>query len=204
MNEKKSSFEIEKDLIEKAEKNGEISLPEKFLTETDIDSMIKEAENTRDKSLIGLLWETGARIGEIYDLQLSDVEKKSDHQVIKINGFTGERKIPIRKKSELLNKWLKNHPKKDEADTPLWIEENGEKITYNYIRKTLKENGAKAGINKLTDPKSFRRSRAAYLTKLLPEKQVKEWFGWEEESNLEGLEKGCSDCADCPFNCSAR
>lgn len=44
-------------------------LPENLLTEEDVEELISHAPNNREKALISLLWETGARIGKLLTLQ---------------------------------------------------------------------------------------------------------------------------------------
>lgn len=45
-------------------KNNNHKLPEELLTEQDIKSLIESAENTRDKALISVLYESGCRVGK--------------------------------------------------------------------------------------------------------------------------------------------
>lgn len=195
-------FKIGKDVIQKIENEPEVDLSEKFLDTEDVETMIDVAENSRDKALIALLWETGARISELYDLSLGDIEERKNNKLIILNGFTGKRKIPINKSIPLLEKWLSKHPDKENLDSSLWLDQEGGKITYRYIRKMLQDTAEEAGIQKLVNPQHFRRSRAAYLTKILPQEEAIKWFGWDDKSDLSGLEMGCSDCSGCPFNCS--
>jgi len=197
-----SDIELSKDIVKKIEDKKDIEISDKFLNEKDIEKMASSLENIRDSTLLLMLWETGARISELYDISLNNIEEDGNHKKVKLNGFTGERKIPISKSIPYLNDWISKHPKQKDEESPLWMAGNN-KITYNYIRQVLKKAGEKANVNKLMTPQHFRRSRAALLAKILPENQVKKWFGWEEESELEGLEKGCSDCSGCPFQCGA-
>lgn len=60
----------------KKKKNNK--LPEKLLTEEDVEKMIHTAENPRDKAFIALLWETGARIGELIDLEVGSIEDREN------------------------------------------------------------------------------------------------------------------------------
>ena len=202
MNQNNSTIELSESLLEKIENEDNVEVSDKFLNEKDIEKMVSSIDNVRDSTLLFMLWETGARISELYDLSLKDIEEKENHKKVNLNGFNGERKLPITKSVSLLEDWISKHPNKGDKESSLWMEGKN-KITYNYIREILEKAGKKADIKKMTNPQHFRRSRAALLAKILPEDQVKKWFGWEEESDLEGLEKGCSDCAGCPFQCGA-
>ncbi len=65
--------------IKTTSKSRNNKLPEDLLTEDDVRKMINAADNPRDKAFIALLWETGARIGEIYNLKIGDFQ---DHRII--------------------------------------------------------------------------------------------------------------------------
>ncbi len=202
MNQKESTIELDKSVLNKIENEENAEVSEKFLDEKDIEKMVNSVENVRDSTLLFMLWETGARISELYDISLNDIEEKGDCKKVNLNGFNGARKIPISKSVPLLEDWISKHPNQEDRESSLWMQ-GSNKITYNYIREMLKKAGERADTNKMTHPQHFRRSRAALLAKILPEDQVKNWFGWKEKSDLEGLEKGCSDCAGCPFQCGA-
>ncbi|MFP4005919.1 MAG: tyrosine-type recombinase/integrase [Candidatus Hadarchaeia archaeon] len=180
---------------------------EVFLTEEDISELIKATDSTRDRALLSLLWETGARISELYDLKKSDLKEGEYGTIVSIDGYTGAREIPVFKSASILKEWLKEHRQKSESRSYLWIKGDGkniEKISYNYIRKTIKELLERAGIDKIADISHIRQSRAAFLAKWLDEEEMKYWFGWQEESDITGIMQGCSSCAGCPFSCKAR
>ena len=54
--------------IELTNSNGSGKLPKDLLTQENIDAQVEAAKNPRDKALISMLYETGARIGELIDL----------------------------------------------------------------------------------------------------------------------------------------
>jgi integrase/recombinase XerD len=51
-------------------KKRDRKLPEDMLKEEEVELMIKAALNKRDKAIIALLWDIGARIREIGDLRI--------------------------------------------------------------------------------------------------------------------------------------
>ena len=167
------------------EKNN--TLPEDLLTEKDIFELIDAAKTTRDKAMIALLWETGARIGELIDLKVKDLrDYKHGFQVV-ISGKTGSRRLPLIASVPYLNNWLNNHPSRA-GDSYLWCkirEATGEdRITYRYIRKMLEKTKERASIDKPVNPHHFRHSRATYLANRFTEAQLCEWFGWVQGSNV--------------------
>jgi len=60
----------------------------------------------------------------------------------------------------------------------------GERVSYRYLIKALKEIKDKAGIDKPVNPHHFRHSRATYLANKLTEAQLCEWFGWVQGSDV--------------------
>lgn len=98
------------DWIKTTRKNGNSKLPEKLLTEEDIEQLIETAENPRDKAFIALLWETGARIGEILPLKVGAFQDRKEGKKVVISGKTGARRLPIISSIPQLQNWLNNHP----------------------------------------------------------------------------------------------
>jgi len=98
--------------------NGD-TLPKDLLTKEDIEAQADAAKNPRDKAFIWLLYETGARIGELIDLTVGDIEDRKHGKKIVIDGKTGARRLPLVESVPHLNNWLSKHPN-PEKDAPLW------------------------------------------------------------------------------------
>ena len=60
--------------IKRARQSYRRILPQKLLTPADVEAMIAACSNDRDRAFMAILWETGARIGELIDLQVGDIE----------------------------------------------------------------------------------------------------------------------------------
>ena len=95
------------------------TLPKDLLTKEDITAQAEAANNPRDKAFIWLLYETGARIGELIDLTVGDIEDRTNGRKIVIDGKTGARRLPLVESVPYLNVWLNKHPN-PEKDAPLW------------------------------------------------------------------------------------
>lgn len=163
-------------------------LPEQMLDEDDIEELIDNALNPRDKALISILWETGARIGELIDLTVGSIEDRKHGLKIVVDGKTGSRRVPLIESVPYLNKWLEEHPNRDKKESPLWVnigEVNlGEKMNYPAIRKMLKSVKRRSKVDKPVNPHNFRHSRATYLANRFTEAQLCEWFGWVQGSDV--------------------
>ena len=167
--------------------NGD-TLPKDLLTKGDIENQVDAAKNPRDKAFIYLLYESGARIGELIDLTVGDIEDRKHGKKITIDGKTGARRLPLVESVPHLNNWLNKHPN-PEKDAPLWckIQQGSadDQLGYRYIReKILKKNMERADIEKPSNPHHYRHSRASFLANEMTEAQLCEWFGWVQGSDV--------------------
>jgi len=164
------------------------TLPKDLLTKEDIENQVDAAKNPRDKALIYMLYETGARIGELIDLTVGDIEDRKNGKKVVIEGKTGARRLPLVESVPHLNNWLNKHPN-PEKDAPLWckIQQGSpdDQLGYRYIReKILQKNMERADIDKPSNPHHYRHSRASHLATELKEAQLCEWFGWVQGSDV--------------------
>lgn len=167
--------------------NGD-TLPKDLLTKEDVENQANAAKNPRDKAFIYLLYESGARIGELIDLTVGDIEDRKHGKKITIDGKTGARRLPLVESVPHLNNWLNKHPN-PEKDAPLWCKiqqgSGDDQLGYRYIReKILKKNMDRADIEKPSNPHHYRHSRASFLANEMTEAQLCEWFGWVQGSDV--------------------
>jgi site-specific recombinase XerD/predicted small metal-binding protein len=187
-NSKNGDAPPETEWIELSNSGGKRKLPKDLLSKEDIQLQVEAAKNPRDKALISLLYETGARIGEIIDLIVGDIEDRQHGKKVVIDGKTGPRRLPLVESVPHINNWLAKHPN-PEKDNPLWckIQQGNpdDQLGYRYIReKILKKNMERAGLEKPSNPHHYRHSRASYLANELKEAQLCEWFGWVQGSDV--------------------
>ena len=64
-------------------------LPEEMLTEQDILEIINCAIKLSDKAMVALLWDTGARIGEIGTLKIRHIKFDEHGAIVNVKGKTG-------------------------------------------------------------------------------------------------------------------
>jgi integrase/recombinase XerD len=134
-----------------------------------------------------MLWESGARIGEIGDLRRKDVVFDKYGTVITVKGKTGSRKIRLIACTPHVSTWLNNHPNRNPED-PIWVSigtvNNGKQMKYGTLRCLLKRLFARAGIRKRFNPHLFRHSRATFMARHLTEFQMNQYFGWIQGSKM--------------------
>lgn len=169
-------------------KKNNDKLPEELLTDQDAEKLIENALNPRDKCLISILHETGARIGELIDLSIGSIEDREHGYKIVVDGKTGSRRIPIIESIPYLNEWLNEHPNRENKNAPLWVNigevNKGEPMSYRSIRKMLDKVSKRADIDKPVNPHQFRHSRATQLANKFTEAQLCEFFGWVQGSDV--------------------
>ena len=167
-------------------------LPQSLLTPYDVEALIETCTSERDRAFIAILWETGARIGELIDLKVGDIEDNITSNYVIVSGKTGARRLLLLESSSYITDWLAIHPNPD-SDAFLWakydVNASGqvEQISYQHIRTNILEKAReRANIQKPVNPHHFRHSRATYLANHLTEAQMCEWFGWARGSRVPG------------------
>ncbi|WP_336364027.1 site-specific integrase [Halalkalicoccus salilacus] len=168
--------------------NSNGTLPKDLLTKDEVEAQIAAAKNPRDKAFISMLYETGARIGELIDLTVGDIEDRKHGKKVVIDGKTGSRRLPLVESVPHINNWLNKHPK-PKKEAPLWCKiqqgDADQPLGYRYIReKILKKNMKRAEIDKPSNPHHYRHSRASYLANQMTEAQLCKWFGWVQGSDV--------------------
>ncbi len=159
-----------------------------LLSEEEINKLIATADHPRNKAIIAILGESGARIGEIGNLTIGQIKIDASGTVLNVSGKTGRRRLRIISSTAYLVKWLDIHPDKENPSSPVWINIGTRNyhhiMTYEAIRKVLIETFNKAGIKKRCHPYIFRHSRASQLARHLTEFQMNSYFGWIQGSRM--------------------
>jgi len=156
-----------------------------LLTREDIQKLIDACCTTRGRAFVSMLYESGARIGEILNVEVKDFEFDANGVRVYLNGKTGRRRIRLVESARYLREWFKEireaHPK-----TPyVWFGENENEpsqyaTTVKFIRKTARL----AGLRKKIYPHLFRHSRASELAQKLKESQLRAFMGWGAASDM--------------------
>ncbi len=165
-------------------------LPEELLTEEEVFSIAKAADNPRDRAMVLVLYETGCRIGEIMTLRMKNVQFDQYGAVLRVTGKTGDRRVRIISSAPALSAWVQIHAMADNPEAPLWPPLSTNKkyhmniMEYQCVHKLLKDLAVRAGVKKRIYPHLFRHSRATALAGKLTEAQMKEYFGWVQSSDM--------------------
>lgn len=165
-------------------------MPEDILTEEDIIRLINGTNNLRDKAIVALLFDSGIRAGELMALRLKDISLDAQPAHIRVDGKTGQRKIPIWFSVPYLVQYL-NTQKHLHDEDHIWREaylpdsdKLGKEIDYSGVRNMLSILKKKTGLRKRCNPHTFRHSRATFYANKLTEQQLKVFFGWTGDSRM--------------------
>jgi len=168
-------------------KKSEEKIPDQLLTPEEVKKLVYSADNIRDKALIMLLYDSGARISEIGTLKTGSIIFQENYALVTLQGKTGMRRIPLTISIPYLQNWITNHPSK-EIDAPLWVSLGSKNhlkpLSYSQIAKIIKKCAYKAGLKKRIHPHLFRHSRASELANHLTEAQMNIFFGWNQGSDM--------------------
>ncbi|MBI4146120.1 tyrosine-type recombinase/integrase [Candidatus Woesearchaeota archaeon] len=159
-----------------------------LLTPDEISKVIDAADSPRNKALIAVLAESGARIGEIGNLDFGQVAVDPNGVVLNLYGKTGHRRIRIVNATPYLINWMNAHPMRNNPSTPLWPNVGArayhKRMSYEAVRKVMVVTFKKAGIPKRCNPYVFRHTRACQLANHMTEFQMNSYFGWVQGSYM--------------------
>ncbi len=147
-----------------------------FLSQNEIQNLINSIDTTkilgiRDRALIGFLYSTGARVGEVEFLKVSDLKldkkeaivfgKRRKYRKVFLNTdtiFWLKKYLEVR--SSIFEK-IKNKPTLN--NNYLFISRFGLRLSQRSIRKLIKHYAQIAGLNKIISPHNIRHTFATHL-----------------------------------------
>ncbi len=139
----------------------------------------------RDKALLLLLYNTGARASEIVGLRIADLRLDSIGQVKLLGKGKKQRSCPLWPETvEIINTYLRQRAPKDGVTDTLFLNANGEPITRFGIRYITRKYGAAAGAksaslkSKAVNPHTIRHTTAMHLLRSGNEiNMISRWLG---------------------------
>ncbi|MCK4555210.1 MAG: tyrosine-type recombinase/integrase [Candidatus Aenigmarchaeota archaeon] len=154
---------------------SEVREPAYILQPSDISRILYACKTQEIKTIVALMWETGARIGELLNIKLKDIMFDQRGATIRLDGKTGLRYVRIAEVSPLLKSW---------ASGVHFREQYIFNHNYASFKKHLNNIKKQLGYPEMY-PHLFRKSRATYLIKRgVPEQLVKKYLGWAKNSKM--------------------
>jgi len=174
--------------------------PEDLPTAEEVRRMIECTENPRDRALISLMAESGARIGEVSTLRLKDVYWNDKGFILTIRRKRSKskfgRRIPLCACAEDIKRWVNDyHPFKNDPEAPLFTSfafriSPRANLKTNSITGIIGLVTARTGLDKRIrmHPHKFRHFRASQLAELgWNEPMLRQFFGWTKASKMPAL-----------------
>ncbi|WP_332898762.1 site-specific integrase [Haladaptatus sp. CMSO5] len=154
--------------------------------EADVLPMVNQCRNSRDAALIAVAWDSGARSGEIRNLDMGDVTDHEHGLQITVDGKVGRRTITLIPSVPYLQRWLQDHPGKDNPSCPLWSKiGKAEGISYNAAAKILQRAADRAEVRKPVTFTNFRKSSASWLASHgINQATIEDHHGWKRGSQV--------------------
>jgi len=154
----------------------------------DVRRLLAACDTQRDRALIAILWETGARLSEISNLDLRHIEFDRYGAKALVSGKTGQRPIRLIDATPDLQQWINMHPARNRPDAPLFInlrKAGGmERLKKRSIQSRLKTIAKRAGVAKRIHPHGFRHGRCTDCATVYTEPQMRQKFGWSSDSSM--------------------
>jgi len=189
--------EKEKDLFQNIKrKKPRRHLPvEQLITREDITRLVDACDKARDRALIMLMWDTGARISELLDLNIGHVQFDRFGAVVIVNGKTGMRRLRLIGSVPDLQAWINTHPLRQNANSPLFVTTRRcgpelQRLNIHTVQNKLKYVARQLGMTKPIHPHAIRDARLTDLTRSnggkqgLSEMELRLVAGWEKSSAM--------------------
>ncbi|OPY23628.1 MAG: site-specific tyrosine recombinase XerC [Methanomethylovorans sp. PtaU1.Bin073] len=160
---------------------------EQLVTPDDVMKMLNACMNPRDRALISLIYESGARRGEIIRLAICDATPEPDGYRIRLNGKTGTRRILVIDSAQYLHQWLIVHPCRADPQAPIFctLGDGKRQIAVSSLELILKSAAKRAGIkDKRLNPHAFRHAQATEKSRYFTDAQLRTYLGWAKNSNM--------------------
>ena len=139
-----------------------------LLSPEDVEQMIRLSKNPRNRAFIALLYELGARVGELGCLRVGDISSDEYSFLVDLDGKTGKRTVRVVLYAGHLVSWLNVHPAREDPASPLWPSLRPKRylqpLPYRDLSAWIRSAAQDAGLKKRIYPHLFRHSRACAWT----------------------------------------
>ena len=176
-----------KKTVLKIKRNGNGINADELLTPEDVKKIVGMATNQRDRAFLMVLYESGARIGELLNLEIKDCYFDEYGCRVRLRGKTGERSIRLVDSAADLKAWIENHPGRQDASSRMFVSSHanyGEPVNREWAGIYLRIMAKRAGIKKRMNPHSWRHARLTEMAKNgFTEPELRKFAGWTADSS---------------------
>jgi integrase len=144
----------------------------------DIEKLIREAPTLQDRLIFEMLYELGARSGEIRTLRIKDVQFDEHGAVISLTGKTGTRRRRVYAAVPDLKQHLNNHRQRDQPNALVFLNAHGAPFSATQVYRHVRDL-CKRIVGKKIHPHMFRHTRATEDSRLFTDREMMLLFGWK-------------------------
>lgn len=166
---------------------------DELLSPRDAEKFFNACSNPRDEVLVALLWDTGARISELLQIEWRDISFRNDTMKVYIrNGKNGSRTLHLVESIPVVKKWKtwkSRHTSIDGGDPVLSNYrpyDSTSQLSYRNAKKQIDDLAERVDLDDriLTNPHAWRKARATDLaSKGVSQPNLNMWFGWSPGSD---------------------
>lgn len=143
----------------------------------DIEEILRGCVGIRDRLLIEILIETGARRGELFNLRIKDVQFDQHSPILYLRGKTGVRTRRLFHAGPDLIAYLSLHPDRKNPEAKFWVTQAGKPLQYQGIYKIVRTLGRRT-LRRSIFPHGFRHSAATEDVKKFTDREMMIRYGW--------------------------
>ena len=139
--------------------------PDALLSAEEIKQLLTGCRSTRDRAIIAVLYESGARVGEVARLKWRDITFDEYGIGVHIHD-TKENQVRYARCTwarEMLAAWQAVYPLPVTPDAWVFVSSRKEAMNYAQIRQRVKMAAERAGLGKRVHLHLFRKSRATHM-----------------------------------------
>lgn len=158
-----------------------------YFTRDDINAMLSHCKSQRDRALLLLLWDSGGRISEVLNMNISDIKFGKKYVTAVLTGKTGTREVVISSSVPDIQLYL-NQRKESKPTDPLFTTIRKSRLTARTVLSIYIGLVEKAGIAKEGKKTNIHSTRHGRMTELadkgVPEMHLRRYAGWTSDSDM--------------------
>jgi len=152
-------------------------------SDEDQQAMMEACQSLRDRLLIQVLMETGARRGELWNMKIRDVQFDQYSALVWLHGKTGTRRRRVYGALPQLLQYLKEHPHHGNPEAKFWLNQYGEPLSYGGFWRAVHRIGVRA-LNRAIYPHGFRHSAATRDASQFTDREMMIRHGWRRAETV--------------------
>lgn len=143
----------------------------------DVEELLRTASFLRDRLMIEILIETGARRGELFNMRIKDVQFDEHSPILYLRGKTGVRTRRLFNAGPDLIAYLSLHPDRKNPEAKFWVGKGNKPLAYQGIYKIVRRLGERA-LRRTIFPHGFRHTAATEDVKKFTDREMMIRYGW--------------------------